>query len=62
VDLGVPAVVKGQVFVWIRRLDYWLAALDQRNAGGVEHHLPKLPGRPVTPSPDGSRASSPLFL
>lgn len=45
---------------WIWGPHYGLVALDQRVAGGAEHHLPKLSARPVAPSPGGGRASSPL--
>ena len=61
-DLGVPALVKGQVFTWICGLDYRLLALHQRVAGRVEHHLLKLSSSPVTASPEGGRASSPLSV
>lgn len=56
-DLGVPALVKGKVFDWICGLRYRLVALGQCVAGRVEHHLLKLLGHPVTPSPVGGRAS-----
>lgn len=60
--LACPTWWRGRCFTghWIWELGYRLIALDQRVAGGVEHPFLKLSGRPVTPSPEGGRASSPL--